>query len=262
MQNKMIDLGRRDGVQPRGRFIKKKDLGIEGDGSRKKEEEKDLSASVNFPSEYPIVATKPSDITAILKGIDSVLTKIDSLDLSGISDKLKRTLDNVNGAMVDADIKGISSDLRSALEGAKIILRPERWEKILASVEGAAVSLNRLTTKAEKSLSSVDRSLAGVEGIITENRGVLKNQVEKLGTVLNNTNVMLRDGSLLLKSLEDAVSDLARELSASVGNIEKATDNMARLMESLADQPSQLLLGTPPPPRKVAPEMTEGLYGK
>ena len=236
-----------------------KDVGITGsmfvELDRKKQGEKDFSPGVDFPSEYPIVATKPSDITAILKGIDDVLTKIGSLDLRGISDKLKLTLDNVNGAMADADIRGISTDLRSALQGVKIILAPERWAKILGSVEKAAVSLNRFIGDAEKGMGSVHRSLAGVEEIIAENRKILKSNVKKFGTVLDNANMLLENGSLLLKKSDDSISDLMRELSVSVRNIEKATDNMARLMETLSDQPSQLLLGTPPVPRKVAPEM-------
>ena len=224
---------------------------------RKKKGERDFSPRVDFPSEYPIVATKPSDITTLLKGIDDVLTKIGSLDLSGISDKLKLTLDNVNGALADADIKGISTDLRSALKGVKTILRPERWEKILASVEGAAVSLNRFIGKAERGMDKVDKSLAGVEEIIAENRKAIKSNVEKFGAVLDNANMLLKDGSLVLKRSNESIFELTRQLSVSVGNIEKATDNMARLMETLADQPSQLLLGTPPVPKKVAPEMTE-----
>ena len=238
-----------------------KDVGITGsmfvELDRKKKGEKDFSPRVDFPSEYPIVATKPSDITAILKGIDEVLTKIGSLDLRGISDKLKLTLDNVNGAMADADIRGISMDLRSALQGVKIILAPERWAKILGSVEEAAVSLNRFIGEAEKGMGRVDRSLAGVEEIIAENRKIIRSNMEKVGTVLDNANMLLKDGSLLLKKSEDSISDLTRQLSVSVWNIEKATDNMARLMDTLADQPSQLLLGTPPVPRKVAPERTK-----
>ena len=208
-----------------------KDVGITGsmfvELDRKIEGEKDLSPPLDFPSEYPIVATKPSDITALLKGIADVLTKVGSLDLSGISDKLKITLDNVNMVMTDADIKGISTDLRTALHGVKTILQPERWEKIIASVEGAAGSLNRLIGKAEKSMGSLDKSLSGVEGIIAENRETLKINVEKLGTVLDNANALLEDGSLLINRSNDSISDLTRQLSVSAWNIEKATDNMA-----------------------------------
>jgi phospholipid/cholesterol/gamma-HCH transport system substrate-binding protein len=234
-----------------------KDVGITGsmfvELDRKIEGERDLSPGIDFPSEYPIVATKPSDIAALLQGISDVLTKVGSLDLAGISDKLKLTLDNVNVAITDADIKGISTDLRSSLQGAKKILNSERWEKTIASVEGAAGALNRLIGRAEKSMGSLDNSLSGVEGIIVENREALKINVEKLGTVLDNANAMLKDGSLLMKRSTDSISDLTRQLSVSAGNIEKATDNMARLMETLADQPSQLLLGVPPAPRNVEP---------
>ncbi len=238
-----------------------KDVGITGsmfvELDRKKEGEKESSLQVNFPSEYPIVATKPSDMKALLKGIDDVFAKIGSLDLAGISDGLKGTLDHVNEAMADADIKGLSTDLRTSLQGVKTILQPQRWEKIITSVEGAAVSLNRVVKKAERSLDSIDRSLAGVEGIILENQENISENVDKLGVVLDSVSVFFADGSLLLKRSDEAVSELTRQLSISMGNIEIATDSMARLMETLADQPSQLLLGEPPAPRKVASESLE-----
>ncbi|MDY7036109.1 MAG: MlaD family protein, partial [Thermodesulfobacteriota bacterium] len=52
----------------------------------KQEGEPDRSPHLNFPSEYPIVASKPSDISELLQGINDALTHIQTIDLKGISD--------------------------------------------------------------------------------------------------------------------------------------------------------------------------------
>ena len=38
-------------------------------------------------------------------------------------------------------------------------------------------------------------------------------------------------------------------------NLEIASENLNQIMELLADQPSQLIFGEPPAPRKVEPEL-------
>ena len=74
---------------------------------QKEKDEPDRAPMLTFPSEYPIIASKPSNISELLQGIDDVLTQIRSMDLMGISDKVKLTLDNLNQAVTDANVKGL-----------------------------------------------------------------------------------------------------------------------------------------------------------
>lgn len=157
---------------------------------KKKEGEPDSSPYLSFPSKYPIVASKPSEISELLRGIDNVLNQLNSLDLKGISDKLKLALDNLNQTIADANVKGISTNLESSLESINHILEEKRWSRIMDSIEEAGQSINTL-------IDSADSNLNGLE---------------------------------------------------------KASQNLNRLLELLADQPSQLLFGEPPPPRKVEPD--------
>lgn len=143
---------------------------------QKKKDEPDRSPYLSFPSKYPIVASKPSDISELLHGIDNVLDQLNSLDLGGISDKLKLTLDSLNQAITDANLKSISTNLASSLESID--------QRILVRVESTAARLER-------------------------------------------------------------------HLEVTGQNLEKASANLNRLLELLSDQPSQLLFGEPPPPRKL-----------
>jgi len=238
-----------------------KDVGITGsmfvELDRKKETEPDRSPRITFPSEYPIVASKPSEFAELLRGFDDVLNHIKTIDLKGISDKLKLTLDNVSEMIADADVKGISTKLQSSLESAGRILDSKRWDRILVSVDDAAHSLNRLMDKAGRSLGQMDKILEGVEGVVADNEEDIKKAVEDLRQAMKNANVLLERGVLLLGSAEDSFFQLKRQLSFSTQNLEKATDNLNRFFELLADHPSQLVFGEPPVPRSVEPEEKE-----
>lgn len=235
-----------------------KDVGITGsmfvELDRKKEGEPDRSPHVSFPSEFPIVASKPSEIRELLRGIDDVIKQISSLDLEGISDKLKSTLDNLNQTIVDADVKGISTKIQSSLDGAGRILNSKRWDVILTSVEEAAQSINTLVDKAGKGLDHADAAILNIGDVVVKNKESVSTAIEEFRLAMENANNLLEKGTVLVSSADDSLFHLKRQLLVSARNLEKATDNLNRLMESLADQPSQLLLGEPPVPRNVESE--------
>jgi len=146
---------------------------------QKKEDEPDRSPYLSFPSKYQIVASKPSDISELLQGINNVLEQLSTLDIEGVSGKIKLTLDSLNQAIADANLKAVSTNLASSLE------RIDR--KVLVRVESTAARLER-------------------------------------------------------------------SLTATGQNLERASANLNRLLDLIADQPSQLLFSEPPSPRKVEPD--------
>jgi phospholipid/cholesterol/gamma-HCH transport system substrate-binding protein len=258
-----------------------KDVGITGsmfvELDRKTDQEPDRSPPITFPSEYPIVASKPSEFSELLRGLDDVLNHIKTIDLKGISDKLKLTFDNVNlmiadaevkaisaklreslgnidRMIVDADIKGVSTKLQSSLASAGRILDSKRWDGILASVDDATQSLNKLLAKASSSLGRMDKFLVGVEGVVADNEEDIKKAVEDLRQAMRNTNVLLEKGALFISNADGTFFQLKRQLSVSARNLEKATDNLNQFLGLVADHPSQLIFGEPPVPRSVEPE--------
>lgn len=234
-----------------------KSVGITGsmfiELDRKKAGETDRSPPLSFPSEYPIVASKPSDISVILKGLDDVLSQIKSLDLESISGKIKATLDNINNKVTDADVKGISDSVKSSLAGAGRILNHPKWGGIIASIESSVQSLDIAMEKAVHIMSAGENTLVQIEDIVEDEEKTIRTAFEDFKKAMQNANIFLEKGSALISGTDESLFYLKNSLMVTAQNLERASENLNRLIELVADHPPQLLFGEPPVPRTVEP---------
>ena len=225
-----------------------KSVGITGsmfvELDQKKEGQPDQSPHLSFHSEFPIIASKPSEISGLMGGINELLNQIKSLDLDEIVGKIKTTLDNINQTVDDANVQRISKKIESSIESMERILADHRWNKILASADSAGDSLNNLLDKA-------DRTLVRVQGIITGKEQTIKTAIDDFSQAVKNANLFLNKGSSLVSGTDASISELMDHLLIAAQNLEKASENLNQLMELLSDHPSQLLFGEPPQPRDV-----------
>ena len=225
-----------------------KSVGITGsmfvELDQKRPGEPDLSPALSFPSEYPIIASKPSEIKGLIGGFDAILNQIKALDLEGIAGKIKATLDNINQSVNDADVERISQTINSSFEKMEKILEDQRWDNVLASADAAGRSLNRLLDKADHTLNRVDDIIIGKEETI-------KTALDNFSQAMEKANILLSKGTSLISGTDESVSELMQHLLVAARNLELASQNLNQLMELLADQPSQLLFGDPPKPRNV-----------
>jgi phospholipid/cholesterol/gamma-HCH transport system substrate-binding protein len=188
---------------------------------RKQPDEPDLSPSLSFPSEYPIVPSKPSEITKIIRGVDEVLQQLKSIDLQGISEKIKVALDATNRVLVEVDIKTLTQ------------------------------KFNLIMDQASRSLASVEETLKGVEGITSEKETTIKAAIEDFREAITKTNQLLEGAGSLVRGADNSLTQVKQPIITSVKNLEKATENLNRFLEVLADQPSQALFGQPPERREI-----------
>jgi phospholipid/cholesterol/gamma-HCH transport system substrate-binding protein len=211
-----------------------KSVGITGsmfvEIDRRREGEPDLSPQLSFPTEYPVVGSKPSEISQILRGIDDVLKKIKSVDLEGISNRVKINLDELKQAIADADIKGISDRVKLSLEDLKQAIAD-------ANVKKVSKCLTDLLERADR--------------ILVKNEKTINKDLVELSKTLENASTFFGKGSSLVVKVDDSYSYIERQLLVIAQNLEKASENLDRLTELLADQPSQLIFGEPPEPRKL-----------
>jgi phospholipid/cholesterol/gamma-HCH transport system substrate-binding protein len=225
-----------------------KSVGITGsmfvELDQKRAGEPDQSPSLSFPSEYPIIASKPSEIKGLISGFDAILNQIKTLDLEEISGKIKATLDNLNQSVDDADVERISQTINSSFEKMEQILTDSRWDKVLAAADTAGQELNRL-------LDNADRTLTRVQGVVIDKEETVKTALDNFSRAMEKANLLLNKSTSLVSGTDASISELMQHLVVAAQNLELASDNLNQLMELLADQPSQLLFGEPPKPRKL-----------
>jgi phospholipid/cholesterol/gamma-HCH transport system substrate-binding protein len=228
-----------------------KSVGITGsmfvELDRRKEGEPDQSPALSFPSEYPIVASKPSEIKELLGDISEALDQIKALD----SDRIKLTLDNINQKVSEADVKRIGMKMESSLELVEHILDEQRWDNILSSVERTIHSMNTLLNEADRSMRDAENMISRMDGIVSEKEETIKAAIDEFKQAMENANAFLEKGTSLADSADDSIDHLMPHLLIVAQNLAKASDNLNRIMELLEEHPSQFIFGEPPPHRTI-----------
>jgi phospholipid/cholesterol/gamma-HCH transport system substrate-binding protein len=214
---------------------------------QKTKDEPDRSPPLSFPSEYPIVASKPSELAQILRGIDDIVNKIKALDLEGIVAKIKSSLDTIETTVQEANVKGVSRKLEGSLDQLSRILDYEHWERILASTQTTVESANEFFVKGNRTLTDVESALSQARGVIADNEQAIRE-------ALKNVNIAIEKTASLTTSADETFSYMRQNLLVTAQNLERASENLNRFLEILAEQPSQLILGDPPPRREMDPE--------
>jgi phospholipid/cholesterol/gamma-HCH transport system substrate-binding protein len=178
----------------------------------KKPGEPDLSPKIDFPSEYPIIPTRPSEIQQLMTGINDIVKKFNEIDT-----------------------KGISAQLIATTKAMEDLLKGKEMKSIMTRVDGAAGNLERLTSRADKALAD-----AALDKTLAEAREALKGARLMLGTV--NDQVL----AMQLPSTLNETRNLARSLQSTGNNLRQSSETLEMLLQRLYDRPSDLLFGKPP----------------
>ncbi|MCP5002756.1 MAG: MCE family protein [Planctomycetes bacterium] len=180
--------------------------------------EENYSLKLTFPTEYPVLASKPSEISEMLHGIDDIIQKLNTIDITGISRNLKQSLGHLEKAFTDLDLKGISTDIKVSLYSLNKNLTPARWEKIIAKIEDTFNSLDG---------------------------------------VIHNTNILLESATGLTDNTGDGIANLNRYLHVIGQRLEMTSNHLHNFLEQINDHPSRLLFGDAPPRRLLKKTKSE-----
>ena len=177
--------------------------------------EPDLSPKIEFPSEYPIIPTRPSEIQRLVAAINDIVKKFNEIDT-----------------------KGISTQLIATTKAMEELFKGKEMKSIMTRVDGAAGNLERLTARADKALAD-----AAPDKTLAEAREALKGARIMLGTV--NDQVL----AMQLPATLNETRDLARSLQSTGNNLRQSSETLETLLQRLYDRPSDLLFGKPPKKR-------------
>jgi len=188
---------------------------------------------LSFPTQYPVIRSQPSEISELFRGIDEIVDKMNSLDIVGISERIKATLDTVNKQVAATDMEGISVKVKETLTRIDRTVADLDLATISADMKRVLANLNedldpqrwhRLTKDLQAAIASFDQAVGNANGVLTNAAAVVANT-------------------------DAGVANLNQHLVVVGQELETASQNLNRLLEQAADQPSQLFFSEPASPR-------------
>jgi phospholipid/cholesterol/gamma-HCH transport system substrate-binding protein len=218
--------------------------------NRKEPGDPDLSPKLTFASEYPIVASKPSDIAQIVSSVQEILEAIKKIDTAGISNQIKSTLTVVE-ATVD-HLNGVIGTVEKALAKGRL-------EDLLIEVKNTLGKIQHLVSNAENELQALNLAKTGahLETATARIEKIMSSgEIEKILTEANHTVVNLRQ---VIEGLDRMIEGLDRrsvavtnDIKVTSENLKRASESLEMLVERVYASPSDLLFGQPPPSETVS----------
>ncbi len=232
-----------------------KSVGITGimfvDLDKKRNGDPDLSPKIKFKPEYPVVATKPSEFKKYMDAIDDVLNQLTALDVKGISDRAKSTLDTINNAVNVVRIEEMSKKIRSSFARMEEILDPDQWKNVMQSIETAGDSLDSLIVNINGTVSNINSAFVRFEKVVKENEVGLAKAIKDFSLSMERAGALFSEGGDLVQKTEQNLEGLQQHLIVTLQNLEQASRELNRSMERIADQPSLLIFSKPLPEKEI-----------
>jgi phospholipid/cholesterol/gamma-HCH transport system substrate-binding protein len=181
----------------------------------KKPGEPSLGPKIDFPSEYPIIDSRPSEMHRIVAGINEVVEKFKKIDPKAISDQLLATT--------------------KALED---FIKSKQIASMLTRLDATAGNLERLTARADQALEG-----HSLEKVLEDARETLSGARTLVATVNDQITAMNLPATL------GKARDITRNLQATTDTLRHSSETLEMLLQRLYERPSDLLFGKPPKKR-------------
>jgi phospholipid/cholesterol/gamma-HCH transport system substrate-binding protein len=126
---------------------------------RKESGEPEAIKELGFEAPHPVIPCKPSEVEEILASVDEIFQKLRALDVEGISDRLKESLDSLLAILEQGqwhstlkNIERTTASLSNASSRIDTMLGRPGVEDLLADASESLKSLKRISARLEKDL--------------------------------------------------------------------------------------------------------------
>jgi phospholipid/cholesterol/gamma-HCH transport system substrate-binding protein len=188
------------------------------------EEDNELSPTLDFPAQYPVILSRPSDSKYILSMVDNIVSELRKIDIKGIFQEVKEITSGINHYVNGPRMKNIADNLESTT----------------ASLDRAVRQIEKLTAEGK------------LEDILKEARGTVADTRALIGKIREDLDGMkLADSAgkanQMVAGVGKSVRDMSFDLKNTADNLQRASENLDILIDKLRDDPSDLLFSRPPP---------------
>jgi len=200
---------------------------------------------ITFTTDYPVVATRPSEISKFFQGIEDIFTLFRALDADTISSELTGALKKINKTIDDAQITELVGDLRSTVKEMQQLIDAEKVERLFASLEKASNSFGKMSNNADDGISEIRHTVNRLDRVIDGSGGNLQDITADLKSSASQVKRAMETATALLENTDRQVDTIQRQVLLTLNRIDRATDALNRFLDQLANQPSQVIFSAP-----------------
>ena len=235
-----------------------KSVGITGimfvELEKKSEQDVVYGEWIDFPTKYPVIHTKPSDIKKFFESVTDVLLEFKKIDTQGISNRIQSTLLKVEHAIDDAQIEKLVNELNRTLAGIQVIANQEKWNTTLETLDQTAKTVQAFSDSGARTMAGFDSTLGHIDTAVLDKDRALTTLIDDVSTSIQHIDSLVLSGNQFLEGTHNDTFRLLGQLKNTLAQYEKAGRHLNRFLEQVADQPSQLLFGGPPQEKDVSGE--------
>lgn len=240
----------------------------------------DQSPKLDFGAEYPVIASKPSQVKQILSGIEDVIQNIRQIDAKGISDQIKATTkeieDFVGGQKMDkilGEVDSAAAHLNGVIMKMDQALSQGKLEEVLAEARNSLIRIQDLAGTVQAELralelprtganlqnvtAKMDRILGSgeIEAILSEVRATVLKAQATLGSVKDDVeslklNETAAAANRLIEGVDQRTDVLVKDVMATTESLRRTMESLQALLDRLSATPSDLIFSQPPPSRE------------
>jgi phospholipid/cholesterol/gamma-HCH transport system substrate-binding protein len=155
---------------------------------------RELTPKITFVPKYPLIPSRPGEMTQIMDALEKVYKKIDSVDFQGLVASWKKTGQEASALLTDKDIqrtirnlKEISADIKNVVG---ILGKPgmrQKWQKGFANLADTAAAVRKTS---EALATQLENLPPGAVGDMTQQ---IEHTVFQMNQVLTNLKGMVHE---------------------------------------------------------------------
>ncbi len=212
-------------------------------------EQKDINTektpSYSFKTQYPVIATRPSQISKIRQGIEDVFDLFRALDAETISDQLTSALKKVNKTIDDAQLVQLVGDVRTTVKSLQRLVDTKQMDRLLASLEKTSGDFSQMAVNADGGITEMRQTVNRLGQVIDSSGGNIEGVTADLKASATEIKRAMETATALLESTDRQVDTIQRQVLVTLNRIDRATDTLNRFLDQLANQPSQVIFSAP-----------------
>lgn len=232
-----------------------KSVGITGlmfiELERKRAGDPNFNPDITFATEFPVIATRPSEISQIIKGIDDVISIVKELDFKGISTNLIVALKNVSEGVEDADIKKISVNASKTLEFVQGFFAQESFQQLPGSFTQTSERISSLAETGEGAVTDLTQTIAHLNTLMKTNSTEINETIRTIKSAAQSMQNVLKETTILVSQSGNSVDAMQLQFNQTLTHLHQTLNQFNTLLEEIKDQPALLFFGEPPPDKRI-----------